>query len=175
MRSAASSRPAPSRSVSEAARRLAEAGCDTPRLDAELLLREGADVERRVAREPVAYILRRKAFRWIAPNGDRRVRIPRADTRTLREAARSLAPRAQDPSVRAARGVGVRPRRPRCDPLACRRRAGRHSGCARARARPGSGRALAAARAANRSRPGRARARHRRARAVTPEDVATFE
>ena len=93
MRSAASSRPAPSRSVSEAARRLAEAGCDTPRLDAELLLREGADVERRVAREPVAYILGRKAFRWIELNVDRRVLIPRPDTETLVEAALSLAAR----------------------------------------------------------------------------------
>ena len=91
MRSAASSRPAPSRSVSEAARRLAEAGCDTPWLDAELLLREGADLERRIAREPVAYILGRKAFRWIELHVDRRVLIPRPDTETLVETALSLA------------------------------------------------------------------------------------
>src|SRR5947208_13936266 len=91
MRSAASSRPAPSQSVSVAARRLADAGCDTPWLDAELLLREGADVERRVAREPVAYILGRKAFRWIELRVDRRVLIPRPDTETLVETALSLA------------------------------------------------------------------------------------
>jgi release factor glutamine methyltransferase len=91
MRSAASSRPAPSRSVSEAARLLAQAGCDTPLLDAELLLREGADVSRRVAREPVAYILGRKAFRWIELSVDRRVLIPRPDTETLVEAALELA------------------------------------------------------------------------------------
>jgi release factor glutamine methyltransferase len=92
MRSAASSRPAPSPSVDEAARRLAEAGCDTPRLDAELLLREGADLERRIAREPVAYILGRKGFRWIELSVDRRVLIPRPDTETLVEMALELAP-----------------------------------------------------------------------------------
>jgi release factor glutamine methyltransferase len=91
MRSAASSKPAPSQSVSEAARRLAQAGCDTPRLDAELLLREGADLERRIAREPIAYILGRKAFRWIELSVDRRVLIPRPDTETLVEVAFSLA------------------------------------------------------------------------------------
>jgi release factor glutamine methyltransferase len=91
MRSAASSRPAPSPSVSEAARLLADAGCDTPLLDAELLLREGADLNRRVAREPVAYILGRKAFRWIELSVDRRVLIPRPDTETLVEAALEMA------------------------------------------------------------------------------------
>ena len=91
MRSAASSRPAPSPSVSEAARLLAEAGCDTPLLDAELLLREGADLDRRIAREPVAYILGRKAFRWIELHVDRRVLIPRPDTETLVEVALELA------------------------------------------------------------------------------------
>ena len=94
MRSAASSRPAPSPSVSDAARRLAEAGCDTPWLDAELLLREGAELERRVAREPVAYILGRKAFRWIELRVDGRVLIPRPDTETLVEVALEVAPRA---------------------------------------------------------------------------------
>src|SRR3954454_18939043 len=93
MRSAASSRPAPSRSVSEAARLLADAGCDTPLLDAELLLREGADLNRRIAREPVAYILGRKAFRWIELSVDRRVLIPRPDTEALVEVALELAGR----------------------------------------------------------------------------------
>src|SRR3954447_14805466 len=91
MRSAASSRPAPSPSVNKAARRLAEPGCDARRLDAELLLREGADLERRVAREPVAYILGRKGFRWIELSVDARVLIPRPDTETLVEAALELA------------------------------------------------------------------------------------
>jgi release factor glutamine methyltransferase len=92
MRSAASSRPAPSQSVRSAARLLADAGCDTPLLDAELLLREGADLERRIAREPVAYILGRKAFRWIELCVDGRVLIPRPDTETLVEVAVELAP-----------------------------------------------------------------------------------
>jgi release factor glutamine methyltransferase len=92
MRSGGSSkRPAPSPSVSDAAARLAAAGCDTPWLDADLLLREGADLERRVAREPVAYILGRKGFRWIELNVDRRVLIPRPDTETLVEVALELA------------------------------------------------------------------------------------
>jgi release factor glutamine methyltransferase len=90
MRSAASSRPAPSQSVSDAARRLAEAGCDTPWLDAELLVRAGADLNRRLAREPIAYILGRKAFRWIELCVDRRVLIPRPDSETLVEAALEL-------------------------------------------------------------------------------------
>src|SRR4051812_23387976 len=95
MRSGGSSqRPAPSPSASEAARRLAEAGCDTPWLDAELLLREPdpeGSLARRVAREPVAYIVGRKGFRWIELAVDRRVLIPRPDTETLGEVALSLA------------------------------------------------------------------------------------
>jgi release factor glutamine methyltransferase len=71
--------------------RLREAGCDTPTLDAELL-REPAQLARRIAREPVAYILGRKAFRWIELAVDRRVLIPRPDTETLVEVALELAP-----------------------------------------------------------------------------------
>ena len=70
---------------------MAEAGCDTPRLDAEILLREGADLARRIAREPVAYIVGRKGFRWIELSVDRRVLIPRPDTETLVEVALDLA------------------------------------------------------------------------------------
>jgi release factor glutamine methyltransferase len=92
MRSAGSSKPARSPSVSAAARLLADAGCDTPLLDAEVLLREGADVRRRVAREPVAYILGRKGFRWIELAVDRRVLIPRPDTETLVEVALEMLP-----------------------------------------------------------------------------------
>jgi len=104
-----------SRALSDATARLAAAGCDTPRLDAELLLsyvlgvgrerlvidaaRElGADelerfatvVARREAREPVAYILGRKAFRRISVAVDRRVLIPRPETELLVEVALSL-------------------------------------------------------------------------------------
>ena len=95
--------------------RLGASGCETPRLDAELLLAEvlgcdrgrlvvearselpveaaarfGALVERRVAREPIAYILGRKDFRCISLGVDRRVLIPRPETELLVDVGRSL-------------------------------------------------------------------------------------
>jgi release factor glutamine methyltransferase len=95
--------------------RLATAGCDTPRLDAELLLAEvlGCDratlvlrahdelsavaaerfealLARRAAREPVAYILGRKEFRRISLAVDRRVLIPRPETELLVEVGLTL-------------------------------------------------------------------------------------
>jgi release factor glutamine methyltransferase len=95
--------------------RLTSAGCDTPRLDAELLLaavlgvgrerlvldagaaldpaqldRFGGLVARRAAREPVAYILGRKEFRWISLSVDPRVLIPRPETELLVEVALGL-------------------------------------------------------------------------------------
>ena len=104
-----------SAALSDATAALAAAGCDTPRLDAELLLsyvlgvgrerlvidahaeldpsdlaRFAAVVARREAREPVAYILGRKAFRRIAVSVDRRVLIPRPETELLVEVALSL-------------------------------------------------------------------------------------
>jgi release factor glutamine methyltransferase len=101
-------------SVDQALRRATEllekAGCDTPRLDAELLVaaalgigrerlvleatreldpssmaRLGGLVARRVDREPVAYILGRKPFRHIMLAVDRRVLIPRPETELLVE------------------------------------------------------------------------------------------
>lgn len=94
---------------------LTAAGCETPRLDAELLLaaaagtdraglivggdaelarepaeRFAANLRRRAAREPVAYILGRQAFRRIELAVDGRVLIPRPDTETLVEAALDL-------------------------------------------------------------------------------------
>ncbi len=96
---------------------LAAAGCDTPRLDAELLLCAAlgygwsrarllmADLEeldraaigryegllaRRRAREPVAYIVGRKDFRHISLAVDRRVLIPRPETELLVEAGLTL-------------------------------------------------------------------------------------
>jgi release factor glutamine methyltransferase len=93
------------------------AGCDSARLDAELLLanatgwdrariaaepearlpvgasREfGEMVRRRVRREPVAYILGRKGFRRIELLVDRRVLIPRPETELLVELALELGP-----------------------------------------------------------------------------------
>ena len=91
---------------------LADAGCETPRLDAELLLAEvlgvgrerlvidrdeplsASDwvrfdtlVARRRAREPVAYILGRRDFRHLTLSVDRRVLIPRPETELLVEIA----------------------------------------------------------------------------------------
>ena len=99
--------------MAAAVARLAEAGCDTPRLDAELLLADalGCDraelyardheeppefaerIRRRAAREPVAYITGRRAFRRIELAVDRRVLIPRPETETLVEVALGLLPR----------------------------------------------------------------------------------
>jgi len=94
------------------------AGAPSPRLDAELLLadacgleraalaaaperavdatqarRFGGMVRRRVAREPVAYILGRKGFRHIELAVDARVLVPRPETELLVELALELRPR----------------------------------------------------------------------------------
>ena len=99
----------------DATARLDAAGVDTPSLDAELLLahalglrrdrllidppaeirpEERAGFEellgRRLAREPVAYILGSKHFRWINLNVDRRVLIPRPETELLVEIGLAL-------------------------------------------------------------------------------------
>jgi len=103
--------------VAAAADALTAAGCDTPRLDAELLIADaiGLDraalvtdpsrtldaaaarlamerVRRRTRREPVAYILGRRAFRQLDLAVDRRVLIPRPETELLVEVATELAP-----------------------------------------------------------------------------------
>jgi release factor glutamine methyltransferase len=97
---------------------LAAAGVPTPRLDAELLLGEatglsraalaadpdagvgavearrfGAMIRRRVAREPVAYILGRRGFRHLELRSDRRALVPRPETEDLVELALELQPR----------------------------------------------------------------------------------
>lgn len=94
---------------------LREAGCDTPRLDAELLLADALQAPRTVlhlhpereltaaqaarfarllarrrAREPVAYLLGRRAFRRIELAVDERVLVPRPETEELVEAALAL-------------------------------------------------------------------------------------
>ncbi|HEX4720449.1 MAG TPA: peptide chain release factor N(5)-glutamine methyltransferase [Thermoleophilaceae bacterium] len=91
---------------------LTAAGCQTPRLDAELLIAGalgvprasviadpamavpgsaarviGERIRRRVMREPVAYILGRQAFRHIELAVDPRVLIPRPETELLVECA----------------------------------------------------------------------------------------
>lgn len=109
-----------SQALSDALAALTAAGCDTPRLDAELLLasvlgvgrerlvidaaveldatdleRFEAVVARREAREPVAYILGQKAFRRITLSVDRRVLIPRPETELLVEIGLTLEPGAR--------------------------------------------------------------------------------
>ena len=94
---------------------LEAAGCDTPRLDAELLLAHVLSVSRaalitapdrglepdearafmdlaarRRGREPVAYILGEKGFRRIVLHVDSRVLVPRPETEFVVEAALSL-------------------------------------------------------------------------------------
>lgn len=105
------------RALELATARLARAGIDSPRLDAELLLAEvlGGDrarlviaarepvkpralaafralLDRREAREPVAYILGRRGFRHLELSCDRRALIPRPETELLVEIALTLAP-----------------------------------------------------------------------------------
>jgi release factor glutamine methyltransferase len=102
------------------AARLAAAGVDTPRLDTEVLLGFVLDVDRgrlvidrdvalpdvaaerfeallvrREAREPVAYILGRRAFRRLELAVDRRVLIPRPETELLVEVGLELPAGAQ--------------------------------------------------------------------------------
>lgn len=93
--------------IDSGAARLAEAGVETPRLDAELLLadaagasrsgvvaglveidppaqeRYGRMLERRSAREPLAYITGTQGFRRIELAVDKRVLIPRPETEVL--------------------------------------------------------------------------------------------
>lgn len=94
---------------------LAAAGCDSPRLDAELLIADvlrvdrarlvtdpdlaisgaqarviGDSIRRRVQREPVAYIVGRRGFRRLELAVDRRVLIPRPETELLVEVALEL-------------------------------------------------------------------------------------
>ncbi|HEY5318421.1 MAG TPA: HemK family protein methyltransferase, partial [Solirubrobacteraceae bacterium] len=108
-------RPAGADPVIAAAAQLAEAGCESPRLDAELLLAEALGtsraalylmparaldpavrdrfeglIARRAAREPVAYILGRRGFRRLELAVDRRVLIPRPETELLVEVGLEL-------------------------------------------------------------------------------------
>ena len=103
--------------VAAATDSLAAAGCENPRLDAEVLVAAAAGldrlelvadqdaglepaaartlmgwVRRRVRREPVAYILGSKPFRRIELSVDSRVLSPRPETELLVEVAVELAP-----------------------------------------------------------------------------------
>ncbi len=104
-----------------AATAIGAAGCETPRLDAEVLLAEVLGVDRArlltdreltvagphvrafqdavrrraVEREPVAYITGRRGFRHIELRVDARALIPRPETELLVEVALALPPRAR--------------------------------------------------------------------------------
>ena len=109
---------APARdAIAAATDSLRAAGCETPRLDAELLVAAAAGVarldlvadpdlgiepaaartlmgwvRRRARREPVAYILGHKHFRRLEVAVDSRVLVPRPETELLVEVALELAP-----------------------------------------------------------------------------------
>jgi len=102
--------PAVRMALAIATAELRDAGCDTPRLDAELLLADAIGttrtqlhlapereltlqesdrfaelLRRRRAREPVAYVLGRRAFRYIELTIDERVLVPRPESEGLVE------------------------------------------------------------------------------------------
>lgn len=105
--------------LAEAERRLAAAGVDTPRVDAELLvahllrttrsgvhgrLDEPVDglepvLVRREAREPLAYVLGEWGFRRLVLRTDRRALVPRPETEMLVERALALVEGIEAPRV----------------------------------------------------------------------------
>ncbi len=112
--------PAVRMALAVATAELRDAGCDTPRLDAELLLADAMGttrtqlhlapereltraesdrfaelLRRRRAREPVAYVLRKRAFRYIELRVDARVLVPRPESEGLVETGLTLPPGAR--------------------------------------------------------------------------------
>jgi len=112
--------PAVRMALAVATAELRDAGCDTPRLDAELLLADAIGttrtqlhlapereltlresdrfaelLRRRRAREPVAYVLRKRAFRYIELRVDARVLVPRPESEGLVETGLRLPPGAR--------------------------------------------------------------------------------
>ena len=107
--------PAVRMALAIATAELRDAGCDTPRLDAELLLADAMGttrtqlhlapdreltraesdrfaelLRRRRAREPVAYLLGKRAFRYIELTIDSRVLVPRPESEGLVETGLTL-------------------------------------------------------------------------------------
>jgi release factor glutamine methyltransferase len=105
--------------LAEAERRLAAAGVETPRVDAEWLVahvlgttrsgiaaRGGDEVEglepllaRREAREPLAYVLGEWGFRRLTLRTDARALVPRPETETLVERALALVAGVERPRI----------------------------------------------------------------------------
>jgi release factor glutamine methyltransferase len=104
--------------------RLSESGCDTPRVDAEILLAKvlqttraglyadsrrsltGAEeralaplVDRRAQREPLAYVIGEWGFRRLSLGVDRRVLVPRPETEVVVERGLALLDGLVDPRV----------------------------------------------------------------------------
>jgi release factor glutamine methyltransferase len=100
--------------------RLADAGVDTPRVDAELLVAHTLDVsrsavwsqrngsvpeefeqllERRIQREPLAYVLGEWGFRRLVLKTDRRALIPRPETEIVVERCLALLEGEREPRV----------------------------------------------------------------------------
>ena len=101
-----------------AERELAEAGIDTPRVDAEWIVahvlgttRSGVYarlddeveldglVERRAAREPLAYVLGEWGFRRLTLKTDERALVPRPETETVVERALALVRNVESPRI----------------------------------------------------------------------------
>jgi release factor glutamine methyltransferase len=109
----------PRRAIGEAEARLAAAGVETPRVDAEWLvayvlrvprslLYDAGDVDaallepllrRRERREPLAYVLGEWGFRRLTLKTDRRALVPRPETETLVERALALIEDVDEPRV----------------------------------------------------------------------------
>jgi len=105
--------------LAEAKRRLAAAGVETPRVDAEWLVahvlgttrsglaaRGGEEVRglepllvRREAREPLAYVLGEWGFRRLTLKTDARALVPRPETETLVERALALVAGIESPRI----------------------------------------------------------------------------
>jgi release factor glutamine methyltransferase len=103
----------------DAEQRLAAAGLDTPRVDAELLVAHALGVSRtalyadldatvqgleplltrREAREPLAYVLGEWGFRRLTLKTDARALVPRPETETLVERALALASEFERPRI----------------------------------------------------------------------------
>ena len=111
------------RAINTGAQRLEEAGIDTARLDAQVILAHALDVDRswlfahfehvltagqadyfteliarRIAYEPTAYLVGRKEFYGIDLQVDRRVLIPRPETEMLVDAVASSGEAAAQPT-----------------------------------------------------------------------------